>query len=619
MKANLPSLDWKKVRELFDVAVTLPTEERLPWLQNACGDDLALRTAVEKLLRANDNAGEFIEQPALVTETLLGPQTLSLDLTGQRIGPYRVLNELGSGGMGSVWLACRADGLYDKKVAIKLVSMTADTQLVHRFERERQILADLDHPNIVRLIDGGAYELVTGNVTKKLPYVVIDYVPGKSLRAWLKGRSALPMAEAVNIARQICQGLSAAHRQGIIHRDIKPENIIVADQEQGLLVKILDFGIAKLRQASGAETQTTLGTVIGTTAYMSPEQAAGAAPDKIDARSDVYSLGMVLYEMLTGQVAFTGDTFLEIINKHQFERPVPPSRRNPALSPTFDHVVMKALEKAPENRQQTMHELAEELQTALQQPAMPVMAAVRKPSRMWFIGAGILLLGWLLVLGAKSWWQGQERNTLANTLVAASPASITDPKKLSLQYAVFCTRNETVRPLTSFDRIQEGERIHFELQMPFDGTVYLLFEETTGELKWANPDQDGLPQRGRAGESIRVPEQYGLPLDAETGSQTFLVIYVPATNPWTMANVIVPHRIVMKTGTLSREPLRTMRYAEIPPADSEKITASLAQNAQAITFTGEQSAARLRQEVIVSARSIPSLYHRIVLNQSSRR
>ncbi len=620
MKAQSPQLDWKKVRELFDMAVTLATAERRPWLDDACGDDVALRDAVEKLLRANDNAGEFIEQPALVPEVLLETRTPALDLTGQMLGPYRVLYELGSGGMGSVWLARRADGQYQKTVAIKVVSITADPQIIHRFERERQILADLDHPNIVRLLDGGTYEFAIGESTKKLPYVVMDYVEGKSLRAWLKGRGALPVAEAVTIARQICQGLHAAHRQGIIHRDIKPENIIVAESEQGTHVKILDFGIAKLRQADSSVTQTNLGAVVGTTAYMSPEQAAGAAPDKIDERSDVYSLGMVLYEMLTGQVAFTGETFLEVINKHQFERPVPPSRRNPDLPAAFDHVVMKALEKAPEKRQQTMQALAEDLERALQEPAAPVLAPERKSPRTVLWLASAVLLSGLLFFAAKTWWQGQVLKAPPNTSTALpTPLPPNIELRTTLQYAPFRTRKGVTQTVSSFDRVQEDDTFHFELQMPFDGTVYLLYEWRDGRLTWTNPDQDDLPQRGRAGEKLRIPEKGGIRLDARTGSQNFLAIYVPVTSQWTLDNAMIPNHPTFATGLISRKPPITNRYATISKTDADKILASLEKSAYAITVPGEQNAAGIRLEITVPAtRGFPILYHRIVLHQSSR-
>src|SRR5262245_23788969 len=322
--------------------------ERPTFLAEICGDDVELRTEVEELLLANEQAGSFLGQPAMpvLTDPLSKAETVAYK--NPRIGPYQALRELGRGGMGVVFLAVRADGEFHKQVAIKVLRPGVDPRLVIRFRQERQILADLEHPNIARLIDGGT--------TDGTPYVVMEYVEGRSLRAILKERGALRFDDVVEIATQVCAGLDAAHQQGVIHRDIKPENLIVAEKSSGMLVKILDFGIARLNEPEASADRTQTGVILGTAAYMSPEQAAGATHEQIDARADVYSLGMVIYEMLTGRVAFEGDAVFAIINLHLREEPTPPRRLRPDLniSEDIERAVLKALEKDRERRQQTV-------------------------------------------------------------------------------------------------------------------------------------------------------------------------------------------------------------------------------------------------------------------------
>ena len=214
----MADVNWQKVRELFDAAMERPAAERAEWLAQACGDDEALRAKVEQLLQSNDDAGEFMETPALAH---LADQP-TREWTGQRVGAYQVVRELGRGGMGVVYLAERADGEFRKQVAIKLLPTSADEQIRQRFRRERQILADLEHPNIARLLDGGTLD--------GQPFVVMEFVPGRSLRERLRERGALPLEEINAIVQQICAGLAEAHERGIVHRDIKPENLIVAER-----------------------------------------------------------------------------------------------------------------------------------------------------------------------------------------------------------------------------------------------------------------------------------------------------------------------------------------------------------------------------------------------------
>jgi eukaryotic-like serine/threonine-protein kinase len=258
-------------------------------------------------------------------------------------GRYRVVRKLGAGGMADVYLA--EDEELGRRVAIKILNdrHANDEQFVERFRREAKNAAGLSHPNIVSIYDRGEAE---GTY-----YIAMEYLDGRSLKEQLVARGPMPIADAIHFARQILNALRFAHRKGVVHRDIKPHNVMV-DGDQRL--KVTDFGIAR----AGASQMTEAGAIVGTAQYLSPEQARGAA---VDQRSDLYSIGVVLYEMLTGEVPFTGDTPVEIAMKHLSDTPRPPSTLRPEIPPDLDMIVLRALAKNPDDRFQTADEMDAEL------------------------------------------------------------------------------------------------------------------------------------------------------------------------------------------------------------------------------------------------------------------
>jgi eukaryotic-like serine/threonine-protein kinase len=259
---------------------------------------------------------------------------------------YRVEAKIGAGGMAEVYRGF--DQVLNRTVAIKVLNtqFAKDAAFVERFRREAQAAARLNHPNIVGVYDHGA-----DNGTQ---YIVMEFIEGRTLADALgSGRQPTPV-QAAEVAQHICEALAAAHAQGVIHRDIKPENVMVTRDGT---VKVMDFGIARL--LTGPETAPQTSAVLGTATYLSPEQAQG---QPVDARSDIYSLGAVLYEMLSGRPPFTGDSPVAIAYKHVNEAPVPPSQRNPDVPPRLDAVAMRALAKNPANRYQSANEFAQDLE-----------------------------------------------------------------------------------------------------------------------------------------------------------------------------------------------------------------------------------------------------------------
>ena len=281
-------------------------------------------------------------------------------LSEQITRDYRILRLLGKGGMGEVYLAEQLR-VGRRLVALKVLnsSSAARPEMAQRFENEASSGGRIHHRNVVtvyesRITDDGQM------------YVAMEFVEGKSLTEFLKEQGPLPLDQVIEITRQMCAGLAAAHKLGIIHRDIKPDNIMLAQEDGEQVVKLLDFGIARLSETDPSIGKTRAGVIMGTPTYMSPEQAMGKTGDKIDARSDIYSLGIVIHQMLTGHVAFKAPTPLEIMRKHISEPPLSLKHWQPDLTlpDAVEEVVLKALQKNRELRQQTITELANELEAA---------------------------------------------------------------------------------------------------------------------------------------------------------------------------------------------------------------------------------------------------------------
>jgi beta-lactam-binding protein with PASTA domain/predicted Ser/Thr protein kinase len=285
-------------------------------------------------------------------------------------GRYRIVRKLGAGGMADVYLA--EDQELGRRVAIKILNdrHAADDSFIERFRREAKNAAGLSHPNIVSIYDRGEAE---GTY-----YIAMEFLDGRSLKELIVGRGPAPIKVAIEYARNILAALAAAHRQGIVHRDIKPHNVLIGAEGR---VKVTDFGIAR----SGASQMTEVGSIIGTAQYLSPEQARGAP---VDQTSDLYSAGVVLYEMLTGQVPFTGDTPLEIAMKHLSEVPRPPSELRSEIPHDLDSIVLRALAKDPSERYQSAEEMDADLARVAE--GLPVDPETEEAATAVLSGSGLM-------------------------------------------------------------------------------------------------------------------------------------------------------------------------------------------------------------------------------------
>jgi eukaryotic-like serine/threonine-protein kinase len=348
----MPDQHWENLQHLFHAALALPPHERAVYLQQACDGNLSLRRAVESLLKSHEEADNFVDTPAYqaVAEMVLDGEDLK---SGETVGHYRILSLLGEGGMGTVYLA--EDTKLHRKVSLKFLSanFTQDYERLRRFEQEARAISALNHPNTLTI-----HEI---SETDGRRFIATEFIEGQTLRERL--RSDLDIDDALDIAVQVASALVAAHRVNIVHRDIKPENVMIRSDDG--LVKVLDFGLAKVSVPGVAsidkEAETLMrantapGIVMGTVAYMSPEQARGHG---VDERTDIWSLGVVLYEMVAGCTPFVAGTSNEILSAILSKEPPPPLARYSHLVPErLEEIVEKALTKNRDERYQTSKDL----------------------------------------------------------------------------------------------------------------------------------------------------------------------------------------------------------------------------------------------------------------------
>jgi eukaryotic-like serine/threonine-protein kinase len=366
---------WRQIEDLFIAAFERDADQCAIFLDRACAGDDQLRDEVTSLLAAHEQAGSFLGQPALDPGATTNITDPARSLLGRSVGHYQVISALGEGSVGQVYLAL--DLRLGRKVALKFLrqEFTRDPKLVQRFMREAQAASGISHPNIVTIFE--IEENECGH------FIATEFIEGQTLRQRLAG-GGMKLNEALDISIQLAQALDAAHTAGIVHRDIKPENIMVRIDG---LVKVLDFGLAKL---SGDELGTTddcipstsplqmgSGAVMGTISYMSPEQSLG---QKVDHRADIFSLGVVLYEMVTGAKPFTGESPASVSDAIVYYAPAPLRRERPETPSALERVINRALEKDCASRYQTAAEMRDELQQLVHEAYLRLIDQTRRYS-----------------------------------------------------------------------------------------------------------------------------------------------------------------------------------------------------------------------------------------------
>ncbi|HYK22991.1 MAG TPA: protein kinase [Pyrinomonadaceae bacterium] len=455
---------WRQIGKLYQAALALQPDEREIFLDNACADDTTMRREVKSLLAAEDGAGSFLEAGAMKDAAKMLVDDESLLLVGKQLGHYQVLSMLGSGGMGEVYFA--EDTLLKRKVALKLLpaELTANPDRLRRFEQEAQAASALNHPNIITIHEIGQVD--------GLNFIVTEFIAGETLRQRM-ATEQMNLAVVLDVATQVAAALAAAHTAGIIHRDLKPENIMLRPDG---LIKVLDFGLAKLTQLSAAspsseaptraQMKTDTGMVMGTARYMSPEQARG---QEVDARTDIFSLGVVLYEMLTGRAPFEGQTASDVIAA---VLKIEPPRLPDEVPRELEHIISRALRKDPERRYQVVKDLLLDVEDLKQTPSEVSAPSTKTRSYLGWIAAMAVLVVVTLVLAIVYFRR-------APIEVRSVRSFILPPDKTSLNITDSYASNLTVSP---------------------DGR-YLAFTATTEEGKsflWVRP-LDALSAQALAG------------------------------------------------------------------------------------------------------------------------
>jgi serine/threonine protein kinase len=407
---------WKQVDNLMQATLARPPAEREAFLRRACADDRTLEREVRSLLAAQEEAGSFLERPTMevAADAVAGQQSTdsSGTLAGQEISHYRVIEKLGAGGMGVVWKA--RDTRLDRFVALKVLppGKMTDPERKRRFVQEARSASALNHPNIVTIYEIGR----AAPESRPIDFITMEYVAGKALDDLIR-RKAVRLNEALEYAIQLADALAAAHAVGIVHRDLKPGNVMISESGH---VKVLDFGLAKLTETGGSgelartetigeENGTAEGVIVGTVSYMSPEQAEGK---KVDARTDIFSFGALLYELITGRRAFSGTSTISRLSAILRDEPKPAAEIIKGLPRELDRIVARCLRKDPNRRYQHAGDLKIDLQQVRDDPASAEPALVtespagrRGPRRWWAAG----IAAGIAVAFVAGWWLHSHR------------------------------------------------------------------------------------------------------------------------------------------------------------------------------------------------------------------
>lgn len=563
---------YQQVSRIFESALALEEDERAAYLCEQCGTDEALREEVEKLIASHQEAGAqgFMASPAV--ERVAGVFTDSTDegeefrlKKGQLLGSYLILERLGVGGMGEVYLA--TDTRLDRRVALKILpqDFASDVRRMQRFALEAKVASTLNQPNILTVFEFGKVE--------SLAFLATEYIDGETLRSYLQGNQPR-LKEVLEISAQIVAALEAAHEARIVHRDIKPENVMIRRRDH--IVKVLDFGLAKLTEKFNAthsglatdteaptEFKTAPGNVLGTVAYMSPEQSQGLP---VDERSDIWSTGIVIYEMVAGHVPFRGatgnHTIVEILEK---EAPPLSQSAKQRVPDELERIVRKAIAKERGERYQTATDLLIDLrnlkkrlefESEIERSTVPefagargtttseqqtkqsreVTAPVRKGKKVVGFAVAALALIALAAFGIRAW-----RQSLIAVPSAVSPVATANLPERQLDYWITVQKYREGKPFEEPFRLareinfEKDYQVRLTLRSHQPGYLYILNQSPDDanplQILFPSPTANGGTALIKENREVRIPENTWFKFDAEQGTETLWVVWSIAAIP----------------------------------------------------------------------------------------
>jgi len=535
---------WQQISRIFKSAILLDNEARAAYVASQCGRDDSLRVEVEKLIDSHGkaDADEFMKGVAaeaaapLLTDDEIGPRQDILN-KGQQFGAYIILDSLGSGGMGEVYLA--RDTRLDRTVALKVLSpdISQDKRRMQRFRQEAKVASSLNQPNILTVFEFGEVDGLT--------FLATEFIDGETLRDHLHGKR-LRLSEIVDISLQVLAALDAAHEARIVHRDIKPENVMLRRRDG--VVKVLDFGLAKVTEHKHStlehdsdpeaitEFRTAPGTIMGTINYMSPEQAQGG---EIDERTDIWSTGVIMYEMVTGKMPFRGSTtshtIVQILEKH----PVPLTKLVKAPG-ELERIVLKAIAKKPGERYQAAKDMLADLRglqrleieaefeqtSPLITPDEPGLAA-KKKRVLVFAVVGMLLV--TAAIFAVNIWRSS-RSAINPSITTPAPVERTLTYWITVQK--FKNNNPYQDPFTLAGEInfEAGYRIRVNLRSPHQGYLYILNEGPASgapeyNIVFPTPSANKGSSLLQASQILQIPEKSWLRFDAQQGVEKLWLVF----------------------------------------------------------------------------------------------
>jgi serine/threonine protein kinase len=544
---------WQQISRIFKSAISLDPDARNAYVAGQCGSDDSLRAEVDKLIASHQQASEqdFIggmaaeaAAPLLIIEDEVGPPQRTLS-NGQHFGSYVILDPLGAGGMGEVYLA--RDTRLDRTVALKILppDISGDKRRMQRFRQEAKVASSLNQPNILTVFEFGE----VGGLT----FLATEFVDGETLRDHLRGKKKLKLVEILDINIQVLAALDAAHEANIVHRDIKPENVMIRRRDH--VVKVLDFGLAKVTEKkiskddeSEAATafKTAPGIIMGTINYMSPEQAQAGATDQ---RTDIWSTGVMLYEMVAGKMPFSGATSSHTIVQILEKDPLPLTKDVPA---ELERIVLKAMAKDPDERYQTAKDMLIDLRSLKRR--LEVQAEIERTSspsteRPAAIGdqpraaqgnkrgvvialVTVMVLVTAAIFGISMWRSTRERAKLV-TPAAAVPATVGE-RKLTYWITVQKFKNgkpyQDPFPLAGEINFEATYQIRVNVQSPQAGHLYILNEgpaSTEPEFVVLFPSTTANEGSSllAAAQTVQIPEKSWFRFDRQQGTEKLWLVF----------------------------------------------------------------------------------------------